>query len=368
MRLRTLPFAVLLLLASLGCPPPHPWDDGGGPPKMYNHSQNGSLAAWYAGTAGASGLWSTSVGSFRYALAGTDKGLRIQSLEASGVFLEVAGPTGPAGTVQRDVETFGTWAYVCSSAVGTPAGVQIVDLSALPSRAPVAGSFLPQDGAPGAINLSIDTARGLLFLQRAQGAEIWDVKADPVHPAFLAQVDTGGPVSDLVAQGTRLYVAEGAARAFSIWDVADAAHPARLSRWTVPGFANCIWPREDGQVVGTLDESPAAPLKLWALNPLAQAVKAGEWSLDGATLGTSLKLRLGRAYLAMREAGLVVLDLADLSKPTLRARFDGPTYEPEPTLRAVREVLPLPQGDPPYPVFTVLVADATKGLVSVSTY
>jgi hypothetical protein len=270
--------------------------------------------------------------------------------------------------VQRDVETFGTYAYVCSSAAGTPAGVLIVDLSALPARAPVAGSFLPQDGAPGAINLSIDTTRGLLFLQRAQGAEIWDVKTDPLHPAFVARVDTGGPVSDLVAQGTRLYVAEGAARAFSIWDVADAAHPARLSRWTVPGFANCIWPREDGQVVGTLDESPAAPLKLWALNPQAQAVKAGEWSLDGVTLGTSLKLRLGRAYLAMREAGLVVLDLTDLSNPKLRARFDGPNTEPEPALRAVREVLPLPQGDPPYPVYTVMISDTTKGLVAVSTY
>lgn len=368
MRFRTPLFATLLLLISLGCPPPHPWEDGGDPPKIYNHSQNAMLTTWYTGTAGASGLWSVTVGSFSYALAGTDKGLRIQSLAASGVMVEVPGPTGPAGTVQRDVETFGTHAYVCSSAAGTPAGVLIVDLAALPARAPVVGSFLPQDGAPGAMNLSIDTARGLLFLQRAAGVEVFDVKTDPVHPAFVARVDTGGPVSDLVAQGTRLFVAEGQARAFSIWDVADSAHATRLARWTVPGFANCIWPREDGQMVGTLDESPAAPLKLWALNPQAQPTKAGEWSLDGVTLGTSLKLRLGRAYVALREAGLVVLDLADLSKPTLRARFDGPTYEPEPALRAVREVLPLPQGDPPYPVYNILLSDSTKGLVQISSY
>ena len=365
MRPRAALATFLLALAALGCPPP-PFHGDPSSRTSYNHSQNSTLSTWFQGTDGASGLWSTTVGNFRYVLAGTNRGLRIQSLDASGIHVDVDGPTVATGALQRDVETYGSYAYLCSNATGPVQGVLIVDLSALPAKATVAGAFTPQDGDPKAINLSIDAARGLLFLQRSQGVEVWDLKPDPLHPAYVAKLAADAPVSDLEAQDEKLYVAEGSAKRFSIWDVHDPAHAAMLARWSVPGFANSIWPREDGQVLGTLDETAAAPVKFWAANAQSQVVPAGTWNLDGQTLATSIKVRGDWAYIAHRQAGLVVLRLTDLSKPTFWARFDGPFETPEPALRETREVLLI--GDPRFQPSSIILADGAKGLVQVTVY
>lgn len=367
MNLRVLLLAFIALLGCLGCPGPlNNFSDHGpshGP--SYNNSINFYSWNGFSDAPGASGLWATQIGSFRYALVGTLKGLRIQSLDATGVFVDTPGPTTHSGNpLQRDVETFNNYAYVCSDATGLNQGVMIVDISGLPTQAPVAGIFQPNDGDPKSKNLSLDRERGLLYLQRALGIEVWDIKTDPLHPAFLAQFATDVPASDLVSLGTRLYVAEGPAKGFSIWDMTSPASPTRLSRWSSLGFANSIWPREDGQVVGTVEETPASPIRFLAVNAQGQVVPAGQWSLDGQTLASSIKLKGDRAYLAYRDAGLVVLGLTDLSKPSLMGRFDGPTTTAEPALRDVRDVLP---SSDPYNSYC-LVSDGAKGLFQVFTY
>jgi hypothetical protein len=326
-----------------------------------------NLSQWseFPAVHGASGLWSTKVGNFRYALVGTDQGLHIQSLDATGVSLDVGGPTTVAGgAIQRDVEVYGSLAYVCSNATGPTQGVLIIDLSGLPVKASVVGAFLPNDADARAFNLSIDTARGLLFLQRSLGVEVWDLKTDPLHPAFITRLASDTSVSDLVIQGSRLYLAEGSANRFSIWDVSTATQATLLAQWPAQGFANSIWPREDGQVIGTIEETPLAPIKFWAVNAQGLVVAAGKWSLDNQTLASSIKLKGDRAYIAYRGAGLVVLGLSDLSKPSLVGRFDGPINTAEPALRDVRDILPSTEL---YPSYT-LVSDGAKGLFMVYTY
>lgn len=75
------------------------------------------------------------------------------------------------------------------------------------------------------------------------GNSRYSLKTDPVHPVFIARLASDTPVSDLVCLGTRLYVAEGSANGFSLWDVSAPTAPTRLSRWPSQGFANSIWPR-----------------------------------------------------------------------------------------------------------------------------
>ena len=365
MKARPILVSALALLGSLGCPGPYPFHGDTGSGSTYNNTSGIYQWSSYTDAPGASGLWFIQVGNFRYALVGTNKGLRIQSLDATSVQVDVSGPTTiPSGAIQRDVEVYGSYAYVCSNATGPNQGVMIVDLSEVPAKAPVVGSFQPNDGDPKGMNLSIDTIRGLLFLQRTLGVEVWDLKADPLHPVFLARLASDAPISDLVCQGTRLYVAEGSAKGFSIWDVGTPALATRLSHWPSLGFANSIWPREDGQVVGTVEETPSAPIKFLAVNTQGQVVTAGQWSLDGQALASSIKLKGNRAYIAYRNAGLVVLGLTDLSKPSLVGRFDGPTYSAEPALRDARDVLPFPD---PYSN-SCLISDGAKGLIQVTTY
>ena len=113
MRIRaTLP-ALLLVLGALGCPPP-PFHGDPGPSPSYNHSQSATLQNWFQGTQGASGLWTATVGNFRYALVGTDRGLHIQSLDATSVFVDVDGP-GVASVVLAQVEARGIDLVVIAS-------------------------------------------------------------------------------------------------------------------------------------------------------------------------------------------------------------------------------------------------------------
>lgn len=356
----------LALLGSLGCPGPLPLNSDPYQGAPYNHSSNYLDWSWYSGASAPSGLWFTQVGGSRYALVGTADGLRIQSLDGASAPINVGGrlPT-QGGDLQCDVEVYGSYAYLCSNAnaPNPTQGVLIVDLSGLPASAAVAGAFLANDGDPKGINLSIDTARGLLFLQRSQGVEVWNLRDDPQHPAFLARFAAGTPVSDLVAQGSRLYVAEGSARSFSIWDVSVPTQATLLRRWTVAGFANCIWPREDGQAVATVEETPSAPIKFWTVSAQAQVANAGQWSLDGQTLASSIKWKGNQAFIAYRNAGLVVLGVSDPVRPTLDARFDGPTDTANPALRDVRDVMPTPDPSPT----RVLLSDYAQGLFQVRT-
>ncbi len=359
----------LLLLASLGCPP-HPLDprteDPSPAPTPTNHSTRCWLDRTMLAEGGLSGVWAHRAGGYDYALAGGSTGLVICAYHATSVVHRIPGPVNPEGWTQRDVETYGTHAYVCAQAQGARSGVQVLDLSPLPAAPQLRHTFQPQDGNPAAINLSIDPARGLFYLQRASGVEIWDLAGDPVHPAYLGRVDTGGPVSDLVAQGTRLYVAEGEAKAFSVWDLAEPQAPRRLLRLEARAFAQCIWPQENGTVFATLEEHAPAPLRLWQVSGGGEAVALGSWTLDGRTLGSGLKFMGARLGVAMGEAGFILLDLSDLSHPTVHARYDGPIPGGEPALRRVWDLVA--PGTPPGAPSRFWLTDRDKGLLSVQVY
>jgi hypothetical protein len=150
-------------------------------------------------------------------------------------------------------------------------------------------------------------------LPSEEGIYIWDV-ADPVHPAKLAHWRSGHPSGTHrnYYDGGRYVHLTAAAPGFHrhiyrILDIIDPANPVEVGRWWLPEQ----W----------LAGGATPPQPFWSLHGPAYVV--GD-----------------RAYLAYMNAGMVILDISDLTCPRLVSRLDfGKAWG---SMIGVHTVLPLP--------------------------
>ena len=364
-RVGVLSVLTCLLGLALGCPGPIIDRPPDVPLQPANHSTNANMVGYRVLLEGTTGVGRGTVGNRGFLLAGTVSGLAVLPEDPGWTLLTVSGPLAdlPALGIQRDAEAYQGYAYVCSNTLGTREGVMIVDLRELSqNKATYLRSLLPHDGNPRGNNLSIDQASGFLYLQRSSGVEVWSLAPDPAQPVYVASFAPGVPVSDLVVQGGYAYLSEGSANAFSLWSVLDPAHPALVERWAARGFARSIWPDETGNLIGTAEENATAPVRFWTRSPSAGILQVGSWSFGDGTAPYSIKLSSQRAVLGHGQAGMLVLDHADPSRPSVRARFDGPMPGGEPALRDVWDVLPSSSGG------VVFVSDRQNSLIQVMVH
>jgi hypothetical protein len=240
----------------------------------------------------------------------------------------------------------GPYAYVVSEHTNFRGGIMVLDLSGLPASVRFVRSVTPRDGQLAAHTLDIDTARGLLYLQRvtdlpapaaADGratalrhpvggpndgsVEVYDIATDPENPAYLTTFNQHRSVHDMTAAGDHVYVAEGNAASFSKWDVRNVRAPVLLARWNVSGFAHSIWPNADGSVLVTTEEIPnGRPARVWRMNGNVPSAVA---TLEvGSATPHNVVIEGPRAYLSHYSEGLAVFDLADPAAPRLVAHYD----------------------------------------------
>jgi choice-of-anchor B domain-containing protein len=287
----------------------------------------------------------------RYALMGTQRGVLVLDLRdpaAPRVVDEIEGPTNTPspGIYWREMRVYGSYAYVVSEQTNVRGGIQVIDLSGLPNAVRFVRSVTPRDGQLAAHTLDIDTARGLLYLQRvtdlaapaASGdraaalhhpvggpddgsVEVYDLTADPENPRYVTTFNQHRSVHDMTAAGDHVYVAEGNAASFSKWDVRDLNAPRLVTRWNVGGFAHNIWPNADGSWVVTTEEYPLGrPARVWRMDG---AVPTAVASLQvGNATPHNVVIEGTRAYLSHYTEGFAVYDLADPAAPRLVAHLD----------------------------------------------
>ncbi len=347
----------LLLLALLpGCG--GGGSDGGAasapapPPVDFGSTLLGSVAR-----SGVGGCWGyTAPDGGRYALMGTAKGVLVADLRnpaSPAVVDELDGPTNTPtpGIYWREMRTYGHYAYICSEQTNVRGGVMVVDLAGLPGSVRFVGCFTPRDGLLNAHTVDIDPATGLLYLQRYSSLpapagrpaphddepfgsagngsiEIWDLKGDPEHPAYVTTFNQNHFVHDMTARGGRCYVAEGYDSAYSVWDVSNPRQPALIVRWSVAAgnFAHNIWPSADGTLVATTEEVPkGVPAKLWTLNGSAAPRLRGSLRFLDATPHNA-QIEGNRLYLSHYTAGLVVADISNPDAPAVIANRDTSTF------------------------------------------
>lgn len=314
---------------------------------------------------GAAGNWGyVAPDGSRYALMGTAAGVMVIDLRdpaAPRVVDEIPGPinTPSPGIYWREMRVYGHHAYVVSEMTSPRGGIMIIDLSGLPASVRYVKSVRPHDGLLAAHTVDIDATRGLLYLQRATNLhghhaatpprakalhgtekpghpvggpndgsiEVWDLSADPENPSYLTTFNQNRSVHDMTAVGDRVYVAEGNASSYSVWNVADPHAPAFVVRWSVPGkFAHNVWPSGDGSFVVTTEEIPhGLPAQVWGLNGSAAPTLLSSFR-SGSGTPHNVVMEGRMAYLSHYTEGAVAVDLSDPTAPRLVARVDTNPY------------------------------------------
>jgi hypothetical protein len=327
---------------------------------------------------GVAGTWGyTAPDGSRYALMGTAKGILVLDLKDTAnprVVDEIDGPTNTPqpGTYWREMRVYGNHAYIVSEQDNVRGGVMILDLSGLPATVRYVKSFTPRDGMLRSHTIDIDTTRGLAYIQRpfstappspaplpaplqdgpgpgpgvfGAGAgsmssftegehshgtptdgsiEVWDLKTDPENPRYITTFNLNRNVHDMTAVGTLVYVAEGLASSYSIWDMSNPATPVLKVRWVgTPGnFAHNIWPNGNGTVVVTTEEVPAGlPARVWQLNGTAAPTQLSTFKIGSGT-PHNVVMEGNMAYVSHYTEGAAVIDLSNPSVPRTALRID----------------------------------------------
>ncbi len=230
-------------------------------------------------------------------------GRQIEPLESAG--LELVGYSELDGRPAFKLaiqEVAGRWYLYCGHLWHR--GWSIVDVT--DPADPQVVRFVP--GPPDTWTIQVNVAEGLMVtaLQRIppqwggrpaaafeEAALVWDVR-DPVAPTQLSQIRLGGTGShrNFWAGGRWLHMAANPAGfrgyVYVAVDLADPAAPREAGRWWLRGQAP--------------DEVPAS-------------------EADGLSLHGPPYVDGDRAYLSYGGAGMVILDVADPSRPSLVSRF-----------------------------------------------
>jgi choice-of-anchor B domain-containing protein len=276
-------------------------------------------------TVGGSDVWAyISPDGSEYALMGDLNGIAIVAVPSLEIVAHVAGPTENAPFYWRDIKTYGSFAYVTTEAHGPNEGLQVIDLRDLPGRAAeIAVVRGTDDRLVSSHNLSIDTVTGHAYVLNSNGTEIicLDLR-NPLEPVEVAAVEIEDS-HDIYARGDTLYIAEGRAGTFSIWDMSDKANPTLLNRVAVPdaGYVHNIWPTDDGRHVLTTEENVDKTVKVWDLSDINNPDLVGEW-LGESRLAHNVHIQGRYAFISHYSAGVYVVDIEDLTSPVDVARFD----------------------------------------------
>ena len=198
-------------------------------------------------------------GGHEYALVGASKGLRIVDVTNPDNPVKIAQLPGP-DDFWKEIKTYKQYAYVTSEG---GQGVQIVDLSDLPSPTPDY-HFYTGDGAIagqlGTIHaLHIDTTKGFLYLYGSTlfngGAVVCDLNADPYNPVYAGKYDALGYIHDGWVDNDTLYAAHIGIGIMSIADMSDKSNPALLgTQITTDHFTHNTWMSKDRHTIFTTDE------------------------------------------------------------------------------------------------------------------
>lgn len=274
---------------------------------------------------GGSDVWAyTAPDGSEYAMMGDLNGIAIVALPSLEVVAHVVGPNENAPFYWRDIKTYGPFAYVTTEAYGPNEGLQVIDLRDLPrGAAEIAVIRGMDDNLVSSHNLSIDTIEGFAYVLNSDGTQIICLDlSDPLAPAQVSSVAIEDS-HDVFARGDTLYIAEGRAGTFSVWDMSDKSNPTLMKRVSIPspGYVHNIWPTDDGRHVMTTEETADKTVKVWDLSDLENPDLVGEW-LGESRLAHNVHIQGRYAFVSHYSSGVHVVDIEDPASPVEVARFD----------------------------------------------
>ncbi len=199
------------------------------------------------------GIWGFAKNGEEYALVCSSMGLSIVRVTDPASLVEVAFFEMPGGTYNRDVCTWGDYAYVGGQ---QDAPLYIIDISD-PENASIYGTLSAYTDAAHTLNIE----DGILYLNSAnhpdfdRGLIMLDLSQAPQTISEIARY-TGNDCHDSFVRGDLLVTAGGTQGDFHFVDISDPSVPVLLGETVeIPGtYAHSCWLSEDGNTLYGFEE------------------------------------------------------------------------------------------------------------------
>lgn len=212
-------------------------------------------------------VWGYAAGGKEYALLGGAQGLIIVDVTNPDVPQQIVQIPGP-NNLWKEIKTYGHYAYIVSEG---GQGIQIVDLSALPSAtlnyhySNGLGQFPDPNLKLNRIHaLHIDTTKGFLYAYGGDmyegRARVFNLNPDPYNPTYAGTFFSGfsgnhNYIHDGYVDNDTLYGGHIYGGFFSVVDMTNKSNPVLISTQPTPNlFTHNNWISKDRRTLFTTDE------------------------------------------------------------------------------------------------------------------
>jgi choice-of-anchor B domain-containing protein len=255
-----------------------------------------------------------------YALLCTNHGTSIIEITNPYQPVERAFIPGPASN-WRDVKTHSTYAYVVTEGTGAGQGLQIIDLSGLPSSAALVNTV--SAWFSGAHNLYIDNGFAYVVGTHGSGAmHIIDL-SNPVNPSRTAVYTASGYIHDVYVWNDTAYAS--AASTYDLVNLTNKSAPQLINKSpALTGiYAHSGWLTEDKRYFIACEENDVRDIMVWDLQD------RNVWNLvvpffqtSSSTPVHNVFVKGNYAHVSYYKDGYVVLDITDPLNPSIAGYYD----------------------------------------------
>lgn len=297
-----------------------------------------------------------------YAVMGLEKGVSIVDITDPRNISECAFIAG-ATSFWREMKTLDNYLYAVTEGAG--GGLQIIDLSGLPTSATLVNTYT---GFSTAHNLYIETGARMAYVVGSNlgngGIRILDLN-NPVSPVEVgAWTDTY--VHDIHVRGNIAWAFNGSAGG-AILDVANPSSIQVLGYFSYPGlgYTHSGWISEDLRYLAVCDEfdeldghvANTRVLFFERVGSTWQYQLLSEYTGPNSAIDHNIFIKGDFAYLSNYTYGFTLIDFGSKTTPILAAHYDTHIEDDHEVFEGAWGVYPL------LPSGIVLISDINRGLI-----
>jgi len=301
-------------------------------------------------------IWGYAADGREYAIMGVTGGTSFIDVTNPGSPVEIIKIPGPNSFYEwRDIKIHSHYAYIVTEGSGTGAGMQIVDLSGLPTTATLVNTYTATFTT--AHNIYIDNGFAYVVgANNGSGVDILDL-SDPVNPVQVGYYGSNGYVHDIYVWNDTAYISsEGE---YAVADFSNKSNPTHISSSAnLPGiYAHSGWLTEDKRYFIACEEFNVRDLTVWDLSDRTNwDLKVPQWQSSSSSPIHNVFVRGNYAHISYYEDGYMVLDISDPENPQIAGQYDT---DPTPSTGNYKGAW----GCYPYlPSGNILVSDMQTGL------